>query len=100
MTPYLPKPDFSLAHPLGPPVSAARSHDPFVRFEIDPLRDSVMNPWTKAEFCTSMGKIKPRGKTGLQRKTQRRVGKAIRRARVSCRTRTAVARYTVIGDRP
>lgn len=42
-----------------------------------------MNSALLSEFVTSMGKIKPRGKTGLQRKTQRKVGKAIRRARVS-----------------
>lgn len=82
LIPYLPKPDFSLAYPLGPPVTAARTHDPFVRFDISPL-DSPMNPWLRTEFCTSMGKIKTRGKTGLQRGSQRKMGKAVRRARVS-----------------
>jgi len=84
LTPYLPRPNFSLAHPLGPPTSFGPTHDPFVRYGLDPLKDlSAMNPFWKAEFCTTMGKIKPRGKTGLQRKSQRRVGKSIRRARVS-----------------
>lgn len=82
LIPYLPKPDFSLAYPLGPPVTTARTHDPFVRFDISPL-DSPMNPWLRTEFCTSMGKIKSRGKTGLQRGSQRKMGKAVRRARVS-----------------
>ncbi|GAA5896250.1 mitochondrial 37S ribosomal protein bS18m RSM18 [Sporobolomyces salmoneus] len=81
LTPYLPRPNFSLAHPLGPPVSFGPTHDPFVRYGLDPLKQGVLNPFWKAEFCTTMGKIKPRGKTGLQRKSQRRVGKSIRRAR-------------------
>ncbi|ORY75691.1 hypothetical protein BCR35DRAFT_353589 [Leucosporidium creatinivorum] len=80
LTPYLPSPDFSLAHPLGPPVTAARTHDPFVRFDISPL-DSPMNPWLRSQYCTSMGKIKSRGNTGLQRSSQRKMGKAVRRAR-------------------
>ena len=42
-----------------------------------------MNPFLRAEFCTSMGKIMTRGKTGLQRGSQRKMGKAVRRARVS-----------------
>ncbi|GAA5823435.1 hypothetical protein JCM5353_002147 [Sporobolomyces roseus] len=82
LTPYLPRPNFSLAHPLGPPTAFGPTHDPFVRYGLDPLKDlSAMNSFWKAEFCTTMGKIKPRGKTGLQRKSQRRVGKSIRRAR-------------------
>ncbi|GAA5983094.1 hypothetical protein JCM5350_006812 [Sporobolomyces pararoseus] len=81
LTPYLPRPNFSLAHPLGPPTSFGPTHDPFVRYGLDPLKQGVLNPFWKAEFCTTMGKIKPRGKTGLQRKSQRRVGKSIRRAR-------------------
>ncbi|GAA5951081.1 hypothetical protein JCM3765_004675 [Sporobolomyces pararoseus] len=81
LIPYLPRPNFSLAHPLGPPTSYGKTHDPFVRYGLDPLKQGVLNPFWKAEFCTTMGKIKPRGKTGLQRKSQRRVGKSIRRAR-------------------
>lgn len=83
LIPYLPRPNFSQAHPLGPPVSFGPTHDPFVRYGLDPLKQGTLNPFWKAEFCSTMGKIKPRGKTGLQRKSQRRVGKAIRRARVS-----------------
>lgn len=75
------RPDFARAHPLGPPVSTAKTHDPFVRYGFSPL-DSPMNPYVPAEYCTSMGKIKQRGKTGLQRKSQRQMGKAVRRARV------------------
>ncbi|GAA5845019.1 hypothetical protein JCM3766R1_004850 [Sporobolomyces carnicolor] len=82
LTPYLARPNFALAYPLGPPTEFRHTHDPFARYGLDPLRDvSSLNPFWKAEFCTTMGKIKPRGKTGLQRKSQRRVGKSIRRAR-------------------
>ncbi|GAA5922113.1 mitochondrial 37S ribosomal protein bS18m RSM18 [Sporobolomyces koalae] len=82
LIPYLPRPNFSLAHPLGPPTEFGETHDPFVRYGVDPLTDvSSLNSFWKSEFVTTMGKLKPRGKTGLQRKSQRRVGKAIRRAR-------------------
>ncbi|KDE05433.1 hypothetical protein MVLG_04228 [Microbotryum lychnidis-dioicae p1A1 Lamole] len=80
LIPYLPQPDRSLAYPLGPPKSEALRLDPFVRLNIDPLA-SPMNPYLRSEYCTSMGKIKGRGKTGLQRRSQRRLGKAVRRAR-------------------
>lgn len=83
MQPYPPRPDFSQAFPLGPPTAYAHTHDPFIRYGIDPVEDAQLNPSLLSEFVTTMGKIKPRGKTGLQRKTQRKVGKAIRRARVS-----------------
>lgn len=92
LTPYLPKSDLTLAYPLGPPVSAARTLDPFVRFGISPLA-SPMNPYLRTEFCTTMGKIKSRGKTGLQRSSQRQMGKAVRRARVSLAKR--VVRFGV-----
>ncbi|GAA5861455.1 hypothetical protein JCM3774_000252 [Rhodotorula dairenensis] len=81
LQPYPARPDFSQAFPLGPPTAYAHTHDPFIRYGLDPLEDAQLNPSLLSEFVTSMGKIKPRGKTGLQRKTQRKVGKAIRRAR-------------------
>ncbi|TKA55333.1 hypothetical protein B0A53_02257 [Rhodotorula sp. CCFEE 5036] len=81
LQPYPPRPDFSQAFPLGPPTAYAHTHDPFIRYGIDPVEDAQLNPSLLSEFVTTMGKIKPRGKTGLQRKTQRKVGKAIRRAR-------------------
>lgn len=82
LDPYQPKPNYKLAYPLGPPTSEARTLDPFVQLGLDP-RASPMNPFLRAEFCTSMGKIMTRGKTGLQRASQRKMGKAVRRARVS-----------------
>ncbi|KWU46669.1 hypothetical protein RHOSPDRAFT_31485 [Rhodotorula sp. JG-1b] len=81
LQPYPPRPDFSQAFPLGPPTAYAHTHDPFIRYGLDPVEDAQLNPSLLSEFVTTMGKIKPRGKTGLQRKTQRKVGKAIRRAR-------------------
>lgn len=80
LKPHLQRPDFTLAYPLGPPTSAAKSLDVFSRLELDPL-DSPLNPYLRIEFCTAMGKIKSRGKTGLQRSNQRKMGKAVRRAR-------------------
>ncbi|BGP12665.1 hypothetical protein JCM10213_008802 [Rhodosporidiobolus nylandii] len=83
LVPYPARPDFSRAFPLGPPTKYGPTHDPFVRYGLDPLKASngVMNPWIASSYVTSMGKIQPRGKTGLQRKSQRKIGKAIRRAR-------------------
>lgn len=82
LNPYTPRPNFALAYPLGPPTSTKKTHDPFINLGISPL-DSAMNPYLTSEFCTSMGKIKSRGQTGLQRCSQRKLGKAVRRARVS-----------------
>lgn len=80
LNPYLPRPNLSLAYPLGPPVREARTLDPFVRLGLDPLA-SPMNPYLRSDFCTNMGKIHTRGKTLLQRGSQRKLGKAVRRAR-------------------
>jgi ribosomal protein S18 len=81
LTPYLPRPDLSRAFPLGPPTTEKYTLDPFLTTGISPMA-SPMNPYLRAEFCTSMGKIKSRGKTQLQRRSQRALGKAVRRARV------------------
>jgi small subunit ribosomal protein S18 len=43
--------------------------------------DSYKNPAILANYVTEMGKIMPRASTGLTRKSQRMIGKAIRRAR-------------------
>ncbi|GAA5857015.1 hypothetical protein JCM8547_007916 [Rhodosporidiobolus lusitaniae] len=83
LVPFPQRPNFSKAFPLGPPVSYGPTHDPFVRYGIDPLDPvkGAMNPLVAGEYVTTMGKIMPRGKTQLQRKTQRKLGKAVRRAR-------------------
>lgn len=62
------------------------THDPFLRYNIDPLADASLNPAILAEYVTTMGMIKPRGKTGLQKRSQRKIAKAIKRARVSWRS--------------
>ncbi|KAJ1648106.1 hypothetical protein J3B02_006519 [Coemansia erecta] len=56
------------------------SKDPFVALGINPLKD-YKNTNLLASFVTEMGKIKPRYKTGLTAKSQRRLSKAIKRAR-------------------
>ncbi|GAA5826933.1 hypothetical protein JCM11251_002167 [Rhodosporidiobolus azoricus] len=83
LVPYAPRPDFSRAYPLGPPTEYGATHDPFVRYGIDPLDPSkgAMNSFIPSQYVTSMGKVKSRGQTQLQRKSQRKIGKAIRRAR-------------------
>lgn len=83
LIPYMPRPDFSLAYPLGPPKKFAMTHDPFLRYDIDALKDTQLNSAVLAEYVTTMGLIKPRGKTGLQKKSQKKIAKAIKRARVS-----------------
>lgn len=82
LQPFPPRPDFTRAHPLGPPTSAALTHDPFIRLGISPL-SSPMNVHLRTDFLTNMGKIQSRGKTSLQRSSQRKMAKAVRRARVS-----------------
>lgn len=47
---------------------------------INPLNE-YLNPQLLSHFVTNMGKIMPRAQTQLTWKNQRRLGKAIRRAR-------------------
>ncbi|KAJ1736244.1 hypothetical protein LPJ61_000028 [Coemansia biformis] len=54
--------------------------DPFKALGIDPLKE-YKNALVLSNFVTDMGRIKPRYKSGLSAKSQRRVAKAIRRAR-------------------
>ncbi|KAJ2737074.1 hypothetical protein IW152_000337 [Coemansia sp. BCRC 34962] len=57
-----------------------KSRDPFVALGLDPLK-AYKNSGLLSNFVTDMGKIKPRYKTGLTPKSQRRVAQAIKRAR-------------------
>ncbi|KIJ70104.1 hypothetical protein HYDPIDRAFT_104775 [Hydnomerulius pinastri MD-312] len=66
---------------VGPGKREAREHDVLGHFGIDPLWETG-NPTLLASFMTDMGKIRPRSQTRLSTKTQRRVGKAIRRAKM------------------
>ncbi|KAI8324842.1 ribosomal protein S18 [Martensiomyces pterosporus] len=54
--------------------------DPFVALDIDPTKE-YKNSYLLSNFVTDMGKIRPRYKTGLSAKSQRKVAKAIKRAR-------------------
>lgn len=65
---------------LGPSRSEAQLKDIFRQLQIDPLHE-VTNSSLMSEFVTEMGKIKGRAETGLTWRSQRMVGKAIRRAK-------------------
>ena len=80
LEPYPARPKLDLAYPLGLPVPLIATHDPFIHLSLSPLI-SPLNPHLRSDFCSSMGKILGRGKTGLGRKSQRGMGKAVRRAR-------------------
>ncbi|KAJ1673887.1 hypothetical protein EV182_004375 [Spiromyces aspiralis] len=54
--------------------------DPFRRFNINPL-DEYKNVALLSNYVTEMGRIKPKHMTGLSAKSQRKIAKAIRRAR-------------------
>lgn len=71
---------------LGPTKREAMKTDPLHILGINPSRpsladDSYKNGAILSQFVSEMGKILPRNVTGLTRKSQRYVGKAIRRAR-------------------
>ncbi|CUA70315.1 hypothetical protein RSOLAG22IIIB_00670 [Rhizoctonia solani] len=65
---------------LGPSRKHAQAIDAFRKLDIDPL-DEFKNPLLLKSFVTEMGKIQSRAKTGLTWRSQRRIGKAVRRAR-------------------
>lgn len=71
---------------LGPGAKEARKADPLHQLGLRPGHpslhdDSYKNPVLLANYVTEMGKIRPRNLTGLTRRSQREIGKAIRRAR-------------------
>ncbi|KAF5388446.1 hypothetical protein D9615_000538 [Tricholomella constricta] len=66
---------------VGPPPAIARYNDVFHQFDIDPL-SQAMNPEILSHYMSEMGKIYGRNITGLTSKSQRRIGKAIRRAKM------------------
>lgn len=65
---------------MGPGRKLAQSIDVFRKLNIDPL-DEFRNDLLLKSFVSEMGKINSRAKTGLTWRSQRRMGKAIRRAR-------------------
>ncbi|KAI0775914.1 hypothetical protein BD413DRAFT_525079 [Trametes elegans] len=66
---------------LGPDAAESRYLDPFYQLNIDPLKE-CLNTTLLSHFVTSMGKIRSRSETNLTWKNQRRMGKAIRRAKM------------------
>lgn len=65
---------------LGPSRANLRQTDPFLALNMDPLKE-VQNPNLFNSYLTEMGRIVSRNKSGLGWKNQRRMGKAVRRAR-------------------
>ncbi|KAG6833904.1 hypothetical protein H0H87_007915 [Tephrocybe sp. NHM501043] len=66
---------------VGPAPSQARYQDPFHQFELDPV-SLAMNRDILSHYVSEMGKTYGRNITGLTSKSQRRMGKAIRRAKM------------------
>ncbi|KAH8105948.1 mitochondrial ribosomal protein S18 [Cristinia sonorae] len=66
---------------LGPSAKEAKQTDIFHKLEMDPVHEAT-NSHLMASFVTKMGKILTRAETNLTWKSQRRLGKAIRRARM------------------
>lgn len=66
---------------LAPSRKEARAQDPFYQLGLDPL-EFALNPDVLQAYVTDMGKILPRNRSKLTTKNQRRLGKAIRRARM------------------
>ncbi|PVG00516.1 hypothetical protein CPB86DRAFT_813083 [Serendipita vermifera] len=64
----------------GPPRPLAVREDIFHQLDLDPLNEQF-NCSLISSYTTSMGRIQQRGETRLTRKNQRKIGKAIRRAR-------------------
>ncbi|KAJ8590878.1 hypothetical protein M405DRAFT_861015 [Rhizopogon salebrosus TDB-379] len=74
-------PPFPKRSLIGPGSKQAKKQDVFYRLGIDPLQEAS-NDVLMSSFVTEMGKIKHRAETGLTTKSQRKLGKAIRRAKM------------------
>jgi len=66
---------------LGPGAAESRREDWFYQLDIDPL-DEATNPRLLSYFVTDMGKMKSRADTKLTWRNQRRLTKAVRRAKM------------------
>ena len=64
---------------LGPSTAEAPRTDILQALDVDPLKET-MNAQLLEPFITPVGGVQPRKTTGLSRKSQAKVGKAIRRA--------------------
>ncbi|GAA94309.1 uncharacterized protein L969DRAFT_90019 [Mixia osmundae IAM 14324] len=67
-------------HEMGPKKADVHLSDPFMHLGINPLKEPT-NPLLHSHYLTQVGKIQTRAATGLSWKSQRRMGKAVRRAR-------------------
>ena len=75
------KPPAYRRFPQGAPSKAiAIRQDAFHQLDIDPL-DEVLNCSLISHYATEMGRIQRRSESKLTWKSQRKIGKAIRRAR-------------------
>ncbi|KAJ7129509.1 hypothetical protein C8R44DRAFT_79985 [Mycena epipterygia] len=72
---------FSRSAQVAPATREARKNDVFYQLGIDPLKFSLHNE-IFSRFMSDMAMIHPRRITGLTMKSQRRVAKAIRRAKM------------------
>jgi len=66
---------------VAPGPEAAIPQDSFHQLNLDP-RDFTTNSTVLSYFVTEMGKIKPRTQTRLTSKSQRLLGKTIRRSKM------------------
>lgn len=66
---------------IAPATSIARKKDVFFQLGLDPLK-FALHPAIISPFMSEMAMIMPRRQTGLTTKSQRRVAKAIRRAKM------------------
>jgi len=66
---------------LGPGAAESRRNDWFYQLDIDPL-DEATNARLLSYFVTDMGKMKSRAETKLTWRNQRRLTKAVRRAKM------------------
>ncbi|EJD01404.1 uncharacterized protein FOMMEDRAFT_158546 [Fomitiporia mediterranea MF3/22] len=63
------------------PGREARYNDIFIQLGIDPRREAD-NVTLMSNYMTALGRIKPRKDTGLSQRSQRLLGKAIKRAKM------------------
>ncbi|KAH9966050.1 hypothetical protein BC827DRAFT_1265117 [Russula dissimulans] len=66
---------------LGPGGAESRRNDWFYQLGIDPL-DEATNPRLLSYFVSDLGKMKSRAETKLTWRSQRRLTKAVRRAKM------------------
>lgn len=66
---------------VAPAPAVARQRDTFHQLKLDP-RHFTANAPVLSHFVTEMGKIKGRDQTGLTSKSQRLLGRTIRRAKM------------------